>query len=118
MDDDEEKVSIAVHINKQFEATNNINPSQDLCKLAEVDKNDVSIAQLRKDIIYAFGRSKSITSLFNNANYEWKIYSYHSNKAEVEIEDDDDLETEIDEFCPSDDESDDLFLRDLHSNVC
>merc|ERR1712129_241778 len=52
---------------------------------------------------------KRFKPLFKNiAEFEWRIFSYDPIKADVEIEDSDDLETEINEFMPSgDDESED-----------
>ena len=105
--EDDDQITIAVNINKQYEATKNIDSSNDMQKLAEVDKDDISLEKLREDIIVAFRKAKAITSLFNNSNYEWKIYSYNTDKADIELQNDDDLQEEIDEFCPSSDEDED-----------
>jgi len=47
--------------------------------------------------------------LFGNiAEFEWRIFSYDPIKADVEIQDSGDLETEINKFMPSgDDEAED-----------
>ena len=115
---DEDEVAISVTINKQYNLTENINPSNDISKLIKIDKNDVSLNGFREKIINAFDQPKSIAMLFNNAGYEWKLYSYDPNKADIEIGDDDDLETEVEDAYPSDvdseedeDESNDQCLK-------
>lgn len=107
-DDGIDQISVAVNINKQFEATENIDPSKDLCKYATLNKENISLEKLKEDIIIAFAASKAFKLLFeDDISYDWKIYSYASSKADIELQDDDDLEEEVDECCPSDDDSDD-----------
>ena len=106
--DDDTEIIVRVYINKQYELTKNFDITQDVWKLSEIDKEDISIDSLREDIPQAFRRAKWIKPLFKNEDeWEWKIYSYDTKSASVEIEDDDDLQTEIDEFMPSDPESGD-----------
>eukprot|EP01084_Bolivina_argentea_P032280 59705_1 len=101
-----EEITIAVHINKENESTSNLNPSQDLWKPAELEIKPIKLSNLKSDIPTAF-RNSSFKSLFKNDNYEWKIFSYDPTKAEIEISNDDDLQTEILNFNAQDKTEDD-----------
>lgn len=107
MADEVDEILVTVYINKEFEAMENIDSSKDEYEVVYVDRDEILLSELRDSIKNEFRRSKTIKPLFKNKCYEWKIYSYEPDKAGVEIEDNDDLETEIEEFCPSDQESND-----------
>ena len=99
-------IDISIYINQQYELTNNINSFNDQVKTITFSKNN-TLRILRKNIIGAFSEYESFISLFKNYDYEWRIYSYHAIKAEVEIADDDDLKDEIDTNIETDSDSDD-----------
>eukprot|EP01084_Bolivina_argentea_P025759 47900_1 len=88
--EDDTTILVRVFINKQYELTENIDSSQDIWKLAELDKSQIDMTSLTKDIPQAFRKSKWIKPLF--AKYTWKIFSYDISKAEIEIEDDGDVQ--------------------------
>ena len=96
-----EQITITIHvnINKQYESTENLDPSNDVLKLVHLNKTCISIEKLRQDITIAFAESK-FDALFKDPEFEWKIFSYNQHIADIEIEEDEDLEDEIDEFCP------------------
>ena len=103
---EQKTITIHVNINKQYESTENLDPSNDILKLVHLDKHCISIEKFRRDISIAFARSR-FKALLKDPEYEWKIFSYNQHKADIEIEEDDDLEDEIDEFFPTEDEIDD-----------
>eukprot|EP01084_Bolivina_argentea_P011137 20812_1 len=94
--EDDNTIFCRVFINKQSELTENINSSQDIWKLAELHQPQIDMESLREDIPHAFRKAKWIKPLFKNKKqYTWKIYTYDSCGADLEIEDDDDLQEEI-----------------------
>lgn len=101
-------IFVRVYINKDFTRTTNFDDKRDVWKLAEVDKDTISIKSLREDIPSAFRNTKKFQKLWNNEQYEWKIYGFSLTTADIEIEEDDDLRDEMDRlgFLSSDDSSD------------
>eukprot|EP01084_Bolivina_argentea_P111615 199094_1 len=114
---DELKIVVQAYINKKYTIRKNILTQNDIWKLSELDKSCIDTHSLREHILRSFSEVAWIKLLFENeAEYEWKIYAYHKKKAEILIEDDDDLQTEIDEFVQSnDDNSDNEILNE--SNI-
>eukprot|EP01084_Bolivina_argentea_P236531 397680_1 len=105
--EDDTTILVRVFINKQYELTENINTSQDIWKLAELNKSQINMASLTKDIPQAFRKSKWIKPLFKNKQqYTWKIFTYDTSKADIEIESDDDLQEEINEYISDTEDSD------------
>eukprot|EP01084_Bolivina_argentea_P236532 397683_1 len=105
--EDDTTVFVRVFINKQYELTENINTSQDIWKLAELDKSQIDMESLREDIPQAFRKAKWIKPLFKNKKqYTWKIFTYDTSKADIEIESDDDLQEEINEYISDTEDSD------------
>eukprot|EP01084_Bolivina_argentea_P272836 464620_1 len=103
--EDDTTLFIRVFLNKQYELTENIDSSQDIWKLAELDKSQIDMESLREDIPEAFRKVKWIKPLLKNKKqYTWKIFTYDTSKADIEIENDDDLEKETDQLeCENDD---------------
>ena len=68
--DEEDCITVRVYINRQYEKTHNFDITQDVWKLAELDKESIeddeasSIQDLRDDIPKAFRNSKSFKPLF------------------------------------------------------
>eukprot|EP01084_Bolivina_argentea_P272835 464618_1 len=95
--EDDTTLFIRVFLNKQYELTENIDSSQDIWKLAELDKSQIDMESLREDIPEAFRKVKWIKPLLKNKKqYTWKIFTYDTSKADIEIESDDDLQKEND----------------------
>eukprot|EP01083_Nonionella_stella_P242044 844652_1 len=88
-------ILIRVYINKEYLKRENFDASQDIWKLAELERDAIEIDCLRQDIPQAFRKAKSFKPLFKSDEYEMKFYSYDPQKADIEIEDDDDLQTEL-----------------------
>ena len=107
-DESDATILIRVYINRQCFETENIDTAQDVWKIAEIDRdNTEKMDGLREDIPLAFRKAKAFKALFKNEEeYEWKLYTYDETSAEVELEDSDDLQTEIDEFMPEADDAD------------
>ena len=104
-DSDSATIRVKVIINKDYTRTADFKPKRDKWALAEIHRGSISIENLRKDIPDAFRNEKKFKSLWKNDQYEWKIYSFSMKKADIEIDDDDDLQDEIDNFLPSEDDS-------------
>eukprot|EP01084_Bolivina_argentea_P274710 468283_1 len=123
-DDQQEEdntILIRVCINKQYELTKDIDHTQDVWKWIQLQKQSIELSSVKEEIPFVFRYSNYFKRLFfnNNTKYEWKLYSYHTNTAEIEIEDNDDLQSEIDEFLPSDHSDDEqhyLKLRVIFFN--
>ena len=110
----EDKINVKVHINAQYDKTQNLNITQDVYKSMKINTHPISITDLRNEIIKAFINLESLEPLFENEKeWQWKIYSYDRNQADIEIENDDDLETEMDEFTASEDKASGDILRQL-----
>ena len=103
--DDGAIIRVRVIINKEYTRTSGFKTKKDKWALAQVTRGAISIANLRKDIPGAFRNEKKFKKLWTNPLFEWKIFSFSEESAEIEIDADDDLQDEIDEFCPSDDDS-------------
>eukprot|EP01084_Bolivina_argentea_P259078 437027_1 len=86
-------IKIVVHINKEYESTNNLDLKQDICKHAELDQKSIKLSNLKTHIPLSFRDSTSFKSLFTNDNYVWKLFLYDPTKADIEIATDDDLAT-------------------------
>eukprot|EP01083_Nonionella_stella_P152624 489508_1 len=88
-------ILVRVHINKEFLKRENLDCTQDVWKLAELEHDAIQLDCLRDDIPNAFRRARSFKPLFRSNEYQMKFYSYDPQKAEIEIEDDDDLQNEL-----------------------
>eukprot|EP01083_Nonionella_stella_P163545 538590_1 len=88
-------ILIRVYINKEYSKRKNFDVSQDVWKLAELEQDAIEIDCLREDLPQAFRRARSFKPLFKSNEYDMKFYSYDPQKAEIEIEDDDDLQNEL-----------------------
>lgn len=99
---DDEAIAISVTINKTYHATSDIESSKDITKSVEISKADISVQQLRKDIVSAFEKPRTIKSLFDEGYLEWSIFLYDPDKADTELNEDN-LKSQIEEFCKSQD---------------
>eukprot|EP01084_Bolivina_argentea_P065789 119930_1 len=105
-DSDDNQILLQLCINKHYELTANIDPKQDIWKLAQLNANDINMNDLKDEIKNAFRSRKPFQPLFTAIDrYECQIYSYETTKATLRIEEDDDLQTEVDVFIGSDNES-------------
>eukprot|EP01084_Bolivina_argentea_P192094 329847_1 len=101
-DSHNDHILLQVCINKEYELTENIEPEKDVWELAELSANDINVNSVRDIVCIAFKSNKLLEPLFTNSNkWQWKMYSYESTKATIQIEDDDDLQTEVDTFIQS-----------------
>ena len=100
-------VFVRVYVNKDFTCRSNFDAERDIWKLAELDKDTISVESLREDIPAAFRKAKAFKRLWKRQDLEWKIFSYSLNAAEIEIDDDDDLQDEMAAFLTSDEDSSD-----------
>eukprot|EP01084_Bolivina_argentea_P261106 441117_1 len=95
-DDASAKIKIIIHINRQHESTNDLNPSHDTLKTTELVIKPIKFNNLKADIPTAFlSSSAKITSLFKDNNYEWKVFLYDPTKADIEITSNNDLQAEV-----------------------
>eukprot|EP01084_Bolivina_argentea_P174511 302294_1 len=116
---DEETIFVRVYINKQYELTHDIDANKDIWKLAELNSNPIDLESLKQDIPDAFRNVKLLKPLFQNTTlYRLHIYGYDTTKAEIEIDNDEDLQDEIDSFITSDnDTDDDVFNQNKYLKV-
>lgn len=92
-------VQIRCYINKHYERTQHLDITQDVWHFVELKKHNVTFNKLQSEIMRAFQREKVFKALFKNTEkYNWRIFSYFTENAQIEIEDDDDLLTEIEVF--------------------
>eukprot|EP01083_Nonionella_stella_P194351 716865_1 len=89
-------ILVRVYINKEYLKRENLDVTRDVWKLTELERDAIEIDCLRQDIPRAFRKVKSFRPLFKSNEYEIKFYTYDPQKADIEIEDDDDLQTELD----------------------
>ena len=106
-DSDSATIRVKVIINKDYTRTADFKPKRDKWALAEIHMGSISIENLRNDIPDAFKNEKKFKSLWENDQYEWKIFSFSMKRAEIEIDVDEDLQDEIECFLPSENDSSD-----------
>lgn len=97
-------IVVKVYLNQEYDNDGDLDITNDVVIFVDLDRADANIQNLKDKISATFQATERDKFGVLFANYEWKLYSYTS---KCEIEDDDDLETEIDEFFPSDSSDDD-----------
>eukprot|EP01084_Bolivina_argentea_P176348 305191_1 len=98
MYDDNNIIEIKIFINKQFTLTEHFDCKQDVCKTAEIIHKSITMSELKKDIPIAFRNVQYFKSLWNNNNYEWKVFLYDASFARNEIITDNHLNTKLKPF--------------------
>eukprot|EP01083_Nonionella_stella_P069043 183753_1 len=91
-------ILVRVYINKEFLKRDNLDVTEDVWRLVELDHDVIHLDRLREDIPNAFRKAGLSPQLFRVNEYGIKFYSYDSQKADTEIKDDDDLQNEVHAF--------------------
>eukprot|EP01084_Bolivina_argentea_P122228 216615_1 len=87
-------VTIKIHINEDLERTHHFNTRLDRTALIQINRDDIEIQTLTEDLPRAFREYKDIKSKIRDKNYSIHYYSYTD--GDIEIDNNDDLITEID----------------------
>ena len=109
------QISLAIYINPNFEETNNVDSKQDIEKTVNIDPKQITISQLHKTIPTLFDNEQQLQSLWQNNDYEWKLYEYNKIKVGTEIANDTQLQKEIVDTMEGDeDEDNDMNKNDFY----
>eukprot|EP01083_Nonionella_stella_P301215 1032098_1 len=99
------QLKIKIHINEDLERTHHFDKTRDRTAFIDINRDDAQLVTLSEDIPRAFRAYKDIKSKVRDNNSKIHFFSY--TEGQVEIDNNDDLMTEIDFVYPESSSEDD-----------